>query len=99
MAHVPPSPEPFDTNSAALLALRACDDIDSLHDVRLAYACIEKLVDPQLVSDSEEVHPIRTELSALIRLVNEELQRRIETAETTMQSLRAAVEKVSVAPC
>ena len=77
MAHVPPSPEPFDTNSAALLALRACDDIGSLHDVRLAYACIEQLVVPQHASDSEDVHPIRTELSALMRLVNEELQRRI----------------------
>ena len=100
MAHVPPSPEPFDTNSAALLALRACDDIDSLHDVRLAYACIEKLVDPQqLASDSEDVYPIRTELSALMRLVNEELQRRIETTEATMQSLRLAVDKVDAAPC
>ncbi|MGF6345960.1 hypothetical protein [Variovorax sp. W2I14] len=99
MTHVPPSPEPFDTNSAALLALRACDDIDSLHDVRLAYACIEKLVDPQLAIDSEDVYPIRTELSALMRLVNEELQRRIETTEATMQSLRLAVDKVNAAPC
>ena len=99
MAHVPPSPEPFDTNSAALLALRACDDIDSLHDVRLAYACIEKLVDPTHASDSEDVYPIRTELSALMRLVNEELQRRIETTEATMQSLRLAVDKVDAAPC
>lgn len=99
MAHVPPFPDPFDTDSAASLALRACDDIDSLHDVRLAYACIEKLVDPQLVSDSEDVYPIRTELSALMRLVNEELQRRIETTEATMQSLRLAVDKVNAAPC
>jgi len=99
MAHVPPFPEPFDTNSAALLALRACDDIDSLHDVRLAYACIEKLVDPQLVRDSEDIYPIRTELSALMRLVNEELQRRIETTEATMLSLRLAVGKVNAAPC
>ncbi|QSI30423.1 hypothetical protein GNX71_12835 [Variovorax sp. RKNM96] len=99
MADVPPFPEPFDTDSAALLALRACDDIDSLHDVRLAYACIEKLVVPQHPGDSEDVHPIRTELSALMRLVNEELQRRIETTEATMQSLRLAVDKVSAVPC
>jgi hypothetical protein len=31
MAHVPPSPEPFDPHSAASLALQACDDIDSLN--------------------------------------------------------------------
>ena len=99
MAHVSPSPEPFDPHSAASLALRACDHIDSLHDVRLAYACIEKLVVPQHVSEPEDVHPIRTELSALMRLVNEELQRRIETTEATMQSLRLAMDKVSAVPC
>jgi hypothetical protein len=99
MAHVPQSPEPFDPNSAASLALQACDNIDNLHDVRLAYACIEQLVVPQHASDSDDAHPIRTELSALMRLVNEELQRRIETTEATMRSLRLAVDKVSAAPC
>jgi hypothetical protein len=34
-----------------------------------------------------------------MRLVNEELQRRIETTEATMQSLRLAVDKVNAAPC
>jgi len=91
MAHVPPSPAPFDPHSATTLALQACDDIGNLHNVRLAYACIEKLVDPQHVSDSEELHPIRTELGALMRLVNEELQRRIEAADATTQSLRLAL--------
>jgi hypothetical protein len=42
------------------------------------------------VNDTEEVYPTRTELSALVRVVNEELQRRIEAADTTMQSLRIA---------
>jgi hypothetical protein len=37
------------------------------------------------------VYPTRTELSALVRVVNEELQRRVETADTTMQSLRVAL--------
>lgn len=91
MAHVPPSPAPFDPHSAASLALRACDNIDSLHDVRLAYACIEKLVVPQHVNDTEEIHPIRSELGALMQLVNEELQRRIDTADATIQSLRLAL--------
>jgi hypothetical protein len=84
-------PVPFAPHSATTLALQACDDIDNLHDVRLAYACIEKLVDPQHVSDSEELHPIRTELGALMRLVNEELRRRIEASDATMQSLRLAL--------
>jgi hypothetical protein len=99
MAHVPSSPESFNLHSAASLALQTCDDIDSLHDVRLAYACIEKLVVPTHASDAEDAPPLRTELSALMRLVNEALQRRIETADATMQALRLAVNKADAAPC
>ena len=91
MAHSPSSPESFETPSAGLLALRACDDIDSLHIVQRAYACLEKLIGPQHTSDTEEVCPSRTELSALMALVNEELLRRIGAADVTMQSLRVAL--------
>ncbi|QOF80163.1 hypothetical protein IG196_07125 [Variovorax sp. 38R] len=59
--------------------------------MRRAYACIEKLIVPQHVNDTDDVYPTRIELGALVRLVNEELQRRIETAEATLQSLRAVV--------
>lgn len=91
MAHVPSFPESFETPSAGLLALRACDDIDSLRVVQRAYACLEKLIGSQHTSDTEELHPDRTELSALVGLVNEELLRRIETADATVQSLRVAL--------
>ncbi|MDQ0073558.1 hypothetical protein J2W34_005367 [Variovorax boronicumulans] len=91
MAHSPSSPESSETPSAGLLALRACDDIDSLHVVQRAYACLEKLIGPQHTSDMEEVCPSRTELSALMALVNEELLRRIGAADITMQSLRVAL--------
>jgi len=80
-----------ETASAESLALQACDDVDSLHAVQRAYACLEKLIVPQRVGDTEEVFPTRTELGALVRLVNEELQRRIEAADATTQSLRAAL--------
>jgi hypothetical protein len=89
-AHVSSFPESSGTASVESLALQACDDIDSLHAVHRAYACLEKLIVPQGVNDTEEVYPTRTELSALVRVVNEELQRRIEAADTTMQSLRIA---------
>ena len=56
-----------------------------------AYACIEKLSVPQQVNDCEEVYPTRSELGALIRLVNEELRRRIEAAGGTINSLRGAL--------
>ncbi|WP_062469017.1 hypothetical protein [Variovorax boronicumulans] len=77
--------------TAESLALQACDDLDSFHTVRRAYACVEKLIVPQHVNDIDDVYPTRTELGALVRLINEELQRRIEAAEATLQSLRAAV--------
>ncbi|MDQ0017857.1 hypothetical protein J2W23_006278 [Variovorax boronicumulans] len=97
MARVPSFPESSELVSAELLVLRACDDIDSLHVVQRAHACLEKLIGPQHASDTEEVYPSRTELSALIGLVNEELQRRIETAGTTIQSLRVALGKDGLA--
>lgn len=45
------------------------------------------------MNDTEEVYPTRTEFSALVRLVNEELQRSIETADIAIQSLRVALSK------
>jgi hypothetical protein len=74
-----------------LLALQASDDIDNLKVVRRAYACLEKLLAPHHVNDTDEVYPTRTEFSALVWLVNEEFGRRIEAADITMQSLRAAL--------
>ncbi|KQX34458.1 hypothetical protein [Variovorax sp. Root434] len=91
LAHVSSLSESSETTSVESLALQACDDIDSLHEVQRAYACLEKLIVPQGVNDTEEVYPNRTELGALVRVVNEEMQRRIETADTTMESLRVAL--------
>ena len=93
MAYVPSPPESSESVGAESLALQACDDIGSLHVVRRAYACLERLIAPQGVNDTEEVYPSRTELSALVQLINEELQRRIETADTTIQSLHVLLSK------
>lgn len=90
-AHVSSLPESSEATCVESLALQACDDIDTLRGLHRAYACIEKLIVPQGVNDTEEVYPTRTELSALVQVVNEELQRRVETADTTLQSLRAAL--------
>lgn len=90
-AHASSLPPSSETSTAESLALQACDDVESLHAVQRAYACIEKLIVPQRVGDAEEVFPTRTELGALVRLVNEELLRRIEAAAATTQSLRAAL--------
>ncbi|WP_198086385.1 hypothetical protein [Variovorax sp. E3] len=91
MAHVPSRPGSSENLSAESLALQACDDVDSLRVVQRAYACLEKLIVPQCVKDSEDVYSSRTELGALVGLVNDELARRIEAADSTIQSLRVAV--------
>jgi hypothetical protein len=77
--------------SAEALTLRASDEIDTIHDVQRAYACLERLIAPQRVNDAEEVHVTRSELGALLRLLNAELQRGIDTAVTTIESVRAAL--------
>lgn len=91
MAHAPSFPESSETLSTGSLVLQACDGIDNLRVVQCAYACLEKLIGPQHTSDTEEVCPSRTELSALVGLVNEELRRRIEIADATIQALRVAL--------
>ena len=78
-------------DSDEALTLQASDDIDSIHDVQRAYACLERLIAPQRVNDTEELYVARSELGALLRLLNAELQRGIDTAVTTIESARAAL--------
>jgi hypothetical protein len=97
MAHVPSFPGPPETLSAQSLALHASDGIDSLRVVQRAYACIKKLIGPHHTSNAAEFCPDRTELSALVGLVNEEFQRRIDAADATAQSLRTALSEAGKA--
>ncbi|MBB4224681.1 hypothetical protein [Variovorax guangxiensis] len=90
-ARVSSFPDSSESTGVESLTLQACDDIDSLHELRQAYAGLEKLIVPQRVDDTEEICSSRSELSALVRVVNDELRRRIEAAEGTLRSLRAAV--------
>ncbi|MGJ7499741.1 hypothetical protein ACSFBF_05210 [Variovorax sp. ZT5P49] len=76
---------------AESLMLQACDDADSLREVLCAYACLEKLIVPLEVGDTEQFGPTRSELSALVRLVNEEMSRRIEVVDKTVHAMRAAL--------
>jgi hypothetical protein len=77
------------------LALQADDDIESIREVHCALEGLEKLIAPQRVNDCEEIYPTRSELSALVRLVNDALQRRIDAAQATVQAMRAALRKGS----
>lgn len=80
-------------SDAESAALQAGDDIESIRQVHSAYVCLEKLVVPMQVDEREEIYPTRSELSALFRVVNEEMQRRIEAADSTIGSLRDALSK------
>ena len=79
----------FDTAEA--FALQACDDTDSLREVLCAYACLEKLIAPLEVGDTEQLGPTRTELGSLVRLINEEMSRRIDAADSATRAMRAAL--------
>lgn len=74
------------------LALQACDDADNLNAVMRAYTALEKLVDTSALNDSEELAPTRTELSALLRLLNEALMTRIATVNATAGAVRDALQ-------
>ena len=78
-------------DAAEALALQACDDTDSLREVLCAYSCLEKLIAPLEVGDTEQLGPTRTELGSLVRLVNEEMSRRIEAADSATRAMRAAL--------
>ncbi|MDM0010372.1 hypothetical protein QTI51_36195 [Variovorax sp. J22G73] len=84
-----PAPSHADPDS---LALQVDDDIENIRNVHCACACLEKLILPQRVDETEDVHPTRSELGALMRLVNEEMHRRIDAADATIKSLRSAIQ-------
>ncbi len=73
------------------LARQACDDAAQLHEVLCAHACIEKLIAPERTSELEGLITTRSELSALLRLANAELQRCISAVDSTTSQLRDAL--------
>ena len=83
---------PPDEFCAESLAIDACDKADSLRELLSAYTCVEKLIEPAELGDTNLVNPTRTELSALLRVVNEEAERRIDSIDKTLQSMRSALD-------
>jgi len=83
------SPASFDIDS---LALQACDEADCLREVLHAFTCIEKLIEPAELGDTDRLHPTRTELAALLGLVNLEMNRRLDEIDATLQSMRTGLD-------
>ncbi len=80
------------------LALQTCDDADHLNEVLRAYTALEKLVEPASLQDGETLAPTRTELSALLRLLNQALMFRIDTIHAAALTLRESIEDASQPP-
>ncbi len=81
-----------DERPPSTLALDAINELTSLRDAFLAYAAIEKLVGVVVLADSQDIHATRDELSALLRVVNGELTRRIDTVEHGLEAILEALD-------
>jgi len=85
-----------DTSTASfdMLALQACDDVDNLREVLRFYIGLEKLIAPLNPGDTEELAPMRSELSSMLRLANSELRRRIDAADGATHQLHEALNAI-----
>ena len=80
------------------LAIQTCDDADSLNEVLRAYTAFEKLIEPGAPDDSEALTPTRSELSALLGLLNEALVARIDAVNAAAGDVRRALMQGSSLP-
>ena len=76
-------------NDISALALQAKAQISALGEVHRAIACIRNLLLHMQRSSPEERFASRTELHALMALVNAEFERRRQAAHATIASMSA----------
>ena len=100
LAQSPLHPASFDPTFPTLddLAIQTCDDADSLNEVLRAYTAFEKLIEPGAPDDSEALTPTRSELSALLRLLNEALVARIDAVNAAAADVRRVLQGGSSLP-
>ena len=55
------------------------------------YVALERLISPELVTDSQEIPITRTELGTLLRVLNDEMKRQIDSLADTTTALHAFV--------
>ncbi|KIQ32698.1 hypothetical protein RT97_11605 [Variovorax paradoxus] len=73
------------------LAIQTCDDAETLNAVLLAYTAFEKIIEPGVPNYSEVLTPTRSELSALLGLLNEALVARIDAVNAAAGDMRRAL--------
>ncbi|MBJ2156775.1 hypothetical protein [Variovorax sp. IB41] len=83
----------FEPESPTLdtLALQTCDYAENLNEVLRAYTAFEKLIETGAPNDSEALAPTRSELSALLSLINESLVARIGAVNAAAGDMRRAL--------
>jgi hypothetical protein len=84
--------EQDDERRPSTRVLDAINELASLRDAFQAYEAVEKLVGVVVLSDSQDIHATRDELSALLRVVNGELTRRIDTVEQGLEAILEALD-------
>ncbi|MCY1222868.1 hypothetical protein D9M72_349750 [compost metagenome] len=86
-------PASFDPASPNLdtLVIQTCDDAENLNEVLRAYTAFEKLIETGAPNDSEALTPTRSELSALLSLLNEALLARIGAVNAAADDMRRAL--------
>lgn len=72
-------------------ALKACYDACDLSDVILACTCIQELLARAGLSGKEDIDAACSGMSALLNLINKELDRRSEAAALAFQAARDAL--------
>jgi len=73
------------------LAIQTCDDAENLNEILRAYTAFEKLIETGAPNDSEVLAPTRSELSALLGLLNEALVARIDAVNAAAGDMRRAL--------
>lgn len=74
------------------LAIQTCDDAENLNEILRAYTAFEKLIETGAPNDSEVLAPTRSELSALLGLLNEALVARIDAVNAAAGDMRRALQ-------
>lgn len=76
------------THGAA--ALRVAEQADHIGDTLDAFRALEHLTTPVGRDDSQRLEPTRTQMGALLRVLNDELARQIDALASATDALRTA---------
>lgn len=72
------------------VALRVADQAEQLRDTLDAFLALERLTTPSGRDDCETLEPTRTQMGALLRVLNDELARQIDALASATEALRTA---------